>query len=234
MNDGIEQRLADNLAIVIGQVVAPRRSVVERALLRVGVPERWARLAAATAALRWAWVAGVLVVLLIAGGVGDAGWQSADRLVVLLTLAPLVPVVAVAATYGPSTDRSYPALVVTPNGGLRLLLIRAATVLVAAVIVSLLAAVLAPAGGWMRLGWLLPSVTTTATTLALATRLGTRRAATAVGAAWATIVVAVARLADDAVGAFRLPGQIACAVVAVVMVGAVVSGRRSFGRWLPS
>ena len=27
MNDGIEQRLADNLAIVIGQVVAPRRSV---------------------------------------------------------------------------------------------------------------------------------------------------------------------------------------------------------------
>ena len=34
--------------------------------------------------------------------------------------------------------------------------------------------------------------------------------------------------------AFRLPGQIACAVLAVVMVGAVVSGRRSFGRWLPS
>src|SRR5690349_13806912 len=66
----------------------PRVSLVERVLLRLGVPEHLARLLAATPALRLSWLSAVAVTLAL--GVA-AGWlgQSVRMPVFLLALVPL-------------------------------------------------------------------------------------------------------------------------------------------------
>jgi hypothetical protein len=227
----IEQRLAANLEAVMGQVLAPPRSRVERALIAVHVPERWARLMSATPTLRWSWAIALGAVLLFAASAGGADWDSADRVAILLALAPLAPVVAVAAAYGPGVDRSHQVMLVAPLSGLRLLLLRSVTVVAMAAALTALAALAAPSGGWLRVAWLLPSLATTAATLAVGARVGLQRAAIGVGAVWLALVIVVGESTDDAVAAFRLPAQIAAAVVATAAAGALYAERRRLDRW---
>jgi hypothetical protein len=224
------ERLARVFDGVVAEIAAPPRSRLERMLIAVRCPEPTARVVAATPVLRWAWAIAVLVVLLFAAGAAGNDWRDADRIVFLLALAPLVPVVGVAAAYGASADRAYEVATAAPLSGLRLLLLRTAAVLGGSVAVTLLVALLTPAGGWLRLAWIVPSIATTACTLALATRLDMRRAAQLVTLAWLVAVIVVAQATDDAVAAFRVPAQLGAAAFAAAAVVAVCAGRRRLDR----
>lgn len=230
--DHLDARLAANLDAVLGEISAPRRSWFERALLAVRVPEPAARLVAATPVLRVAWLVAVTVVVLFAASAGSESWRVDDRWIILLALAPLVPVVSVALAYGPHIDRAYEVTLVAPLSGLRLVLLRTAAVLVGSFAVSALGALVAPGPAVLRLAWLVPSIATTACTLALGGRLGMSRAAMAVGTVWLAVVVAAAQFADDAVAPFRVGGQITWAVIAVMAVALLVADRRRLDRWM--
>jgi hypothetical protein len=197
----------------------------------VRVPEPTARLVAATPTLRLAWFVSVAVVLLFAASAGDATWDDTGRLAVLLTLAPLVPVVGVALAYGTGADRAHEVSVAAPLSGLRLVLLRTATVLGASAALTLLGVLVAPSAGWLRLAWLLPALAATATTLAVGSRLGMRTAAGIVGTGWIVLVVAVAQAAGDAAAPFRAPGQLVSLAVAVLAAVALVTGRRRLEHW---
>jgi hypothetical protein len=229
--DALDRRLARNLDAVMGEISAPPRSRFERALLVARVPEPTARLVAATPVLRWAWFAAVTIVLLFASVAGNGQWPAGDQLAVFLALAPVVPVVGVAMAYGRQSDRSYEVGIAAPLSGLRLLLLRTVTVLVAAGAVSVITVLGAPTRGWLRLAWLLPGLATTTCTLALATRLGVRRAANLVSAAWLLLVIVIAQATDDATAPFRLVGQVAALAVAAGATVAVLLGRRRLDRW---
>lgn len=227
----LDARLARNLDAVMAEIDAPPRGRFERLLLRARVPEPTARLVAATPTLRLAWFVSVAVVLLFAASAGDATWDDTGRLAVLLTLAPLVPVVGVALAYGTGADRSHEVSVAAPLSGLRLVLLRAATVLAASAALTMLGALAAPSAGWLRLAWLLPASATTATTLAVGSRFGMRTAAGIVGTSWTVLVIAVAQAAGDAAAPFRATGQLVSLAVAVIAAVALVTGRRRLEHW---
>ncbi|MEQ1873668.1 MAG: zf-HC2 domain-containing protein [Ilumatobacteraceae bacterium] len=227
----IEERLANNLDAIMGEITAPKRSRFERALLALRVPEPTARLMAATPVLRWAWFAAVGLVLLMAAGAGSKQWEAGDQLAVFLALAPIVPVLGVALAYGPHSDRAYEVTVATPLSGLRLILLRTVTVVVAAAALSLLTVLTSPTEGWLRLAWMLPALATTSMALAVGAYVGVRRAAIGVGLGWLTLVVFVAQINDDATAPFGVIGQVGAAVVAVAGAVTLVIGRRRLDRW---
>lgn len=230
MND-LERRLQRNLDAVLGEIAAPPRSRLERALLAMKVPEPTARLVAATPVLRTAWLVSVGVALLFASVAAKETWQAGDQLAIFLALAPIVPVAGVAMAYGPQSDRAYEVSIAAPMSGMRLLLLRTATVLAAAGVLSLLAVLAAPTAGWLRLAWLLPGAATTSVTLAAATRTSLRRAASVVSVAWLCLVIVVAQAADDATAPFRLAGQAGAFAVTLLAVGMLAAGRRRLEHW---
>ena len=141
--------------------------------------------------------------MLLAGSAGAEQWRPGDQLAVFLALAPVVPVIGVALAYGPHADRAHEVAVAAPLSGLRLILLRTITVVAAAATVSLFTVLAAPTEGWLRLAWLLPSLATTATALALATHFGVRRATIGVAIGWLALVILVAQISDDATAPFR-------------------------------
>jgi hypothetical protein len=101
-------------------------------------------------------------------------------------VAPLVPLLGVAASYGSGLDDAYEVIASTPAGGLRLLLVRSAAVLAVTTPIAL------AAGGIGGYGspapWLLASLTLTLAALALGSAVGVERAAAVVGTAWVVAV----------------------------------------------
>ena len=229
----LQRRLDRNLDAIMGEIAAPPRSRLERALLAVRLPEPTARLVAATPVLRGAWLAAVGVTLLFASIAAQGTWQPGDQLAIFLSLAPIVPVIGVAMAYGPQSDRAHEVAVAAPLSGLRLLLLRTATVLGAAGTLALLTALVAPTRGWLRLAWLLPGLATTMVTLAAATRVGVRRAAYFVAGGWMLIVIVVTQVADDATAPFGWVGQGVALAVAAAAAATLVGGRQRLDRWSP-
>ena len=128
---------------------APRPGVVERALLRFGVPDHLSRLLAATPSLRLSWFAAVAVALAFAVLAAHGGHPG---LVMFLAMAPLIPVAGVAAAFGPGIDPTYEIGVAAPLRSFTQLLIRSAAVLVVSLVLIGVAAltffaVLTLAGG---------------------------------------------------------------------------------------
>ena len=238
----IERRMQLNLDAVLGEIAAPPRSRLERMLLALRVPEPTARLVAATPVLRTAWLVSVGVALLFASVAAKETWQAGDQLAIFLAVAPIVPVLGVAMAYGPQSDRAYEVAVAAPMSGLRLLLLRTATVLAAAGALGLLAVLAAPTAGWLRVAWLLPGAATTSPVLptglvvrpsrpAAATRMALRRAATAVSVTWLCVVIVVAQVADDATAPFHVVGQLAALAVAAAAITVLALGRRRLEHW---
>jgi hypothetical protein len=117
-----------------------------------------------------------------------SAWGS----LVFLTLAPLLPVGAVALAYGQDADPLWETTLATPSESLRLLVIRSTAVLVVSLPVLLLVAPLLPGPPWAATAWLLPALACTALTLALSTWLTVAQAALATAALWAGTTVAAA------------------------------------------
>jgi hypothetical protein len=214
MSEELAARLERNFAAVLGEIAAPRRSRFERLLLRCHVPEPAARLVASKPAFRWAFSIAIFVVLQLAASSAD-GSAGADQLVVFLALAPLVPIVGVALSYGATADRSYEVSVAAPLSGLRLVLVRTATVVATSAVISLGVALLSPGAGWLRFGWVLPGLAGTGLTLVAGTRIGFRRAGIVVGVSWLVVVIVAGQIASNDVALFGVRGQLVFLAVAM-------------------
>lgn len=117
-----------------------------------------------------------------------------EALLWLLLLAPLLPLLWVAASYGGKADPFAPVIRSTPAGGLRLLLLRTGTVLAIGVPLLLAAGLVGVGISAWAAAWLLPSLTLTLAALFLGSYIGCLLSAGVTGTVWFALVATVAKL----------------------------------------
>jgi hypothetical protein len=140
-------------------------------------------------AVRGAWLPAVLLVAVGAVALAHGGGIAHAR-PWLLALAPVVPVVGVALSYGPHADPMHEITAATPSAGLRLVLMRTAAVLAVSLPVLTLAGALLPSSGAPNAAaWLLPGLALTLASLALAGTVGLRAATAVTGGGWLCAVL---------------------------------------------
>lgn len=177
-------------AAVRNEIEAPRAGRLERLLVRLGLPASDATLAAAAPALWGSWICALaLAVTFALAGVLSMHAGSAT---LVLMIAPVMPVLGVAIAFGPEAGPVLEQESSTPYPLERLILLRTAAVLLAAVPVVLLGQlVLRESAAWL---WLLPALGFTAAVLGLSTWFGPWRPAVAISLAWVAITFSAARL----------------------------------------
>jgi hypothetical protein len=233
---GCRERLADAIdpglmragwARLDAELDAPKPGPLEAVLVRLGVREHTARLLAATPVLRLSWLASVALTLALAAGAGHVA-QAMSAPILFLGIAPLLPLVGVAVSFGPSVDPTYELALVAPLHTFRLLLLRCAAVLTTTTVLSAGASLALPGYGLVVLGWLLPALALTLLSLALTPRLGPVAAAVAVGLGWAVLVTSTVRFTTGESMLFTPAGQVALAIAAVAAAAAVRKVRPGF------
>ncbi|WOX15745.1 zf-HC2 domain-containing protein [Streptomyces sp. N50] len=167
-----------------------------------------------------------LLLDLVGGGYGFG--VGAGRVSVVLLLAPVLPVLGVAASWSQGLDPAYELTASVPRAGLQLVLRRTASVL-AVVVPALLV------GGWATgvpgvtaVQWLLPCLAFTSTTLALGGVVGVTRAAVAVVAVWAAVVLTPTVAADRTTFALQAGGLPVWGLVLALGVGVVFVRRGAY------
>jgi hypothetical protein len=227
------QRLDANWRAIVAELDAPARSRLERVLLALRMPEATARTLVATPALRRAWFVATGVALLFGLGAADTSKPGAS-LLLLLALAPLVPVVGVTLAYGPGSDPAHEATIATPMSGLHLVLLRSSAVVACSIGAAGIATLLLRDKSWMSIAWLVPSLALPALCLALSTFATPRRAAVMVGILWLVPLSVINRNVSDELVLFREWGQVSLAVLTIAS-GITVSARREvFDRLVPA
>ena len=223
------QRLDANWRAIVAELDAPARSKLERVLLMLRMPEPIARTLVATPALRRAWFVATGVALLFGLGAADTSKPGAS-LLMLLALAPMVPVVGVTLAYGPGSDPAHEVTVATPISGLRLVLLRSAAVVACSIGAAGIATLLLRDKTWMSIAWLVPSLALPAVCLALSTYMPPRRAAVVVGVLWLVPLSVINRNVTDELVVFRQWGQLALSALAVGAAAIVSVRREAFDR----
>jgi hypothetical protein len=225
-----QARIDANWRAITFELDAPVPSRLERVLRRAGFSSATARLVAATPALRRSWAAALVAVVLI--GLGAANDDPANISAMLL-LAPLVPVLGVALAYGPSVDPVHEIGLATPIRGLRLLLIRSATVVSVASAVLAGTVLLSAAPNRLAAVWLLPALALTSIALGAMTVTSPRRAVAAVSLGWGSLVFVVQSATADSLAVFG-PAMQAASLITLVVAGVVVTKRHeAFDRVIP-
>jgi len=212
----------------------PRVGFVERTLRAAGVGVTDARIVTASLSLQVSWLIGGIVALGFAAVAAGAGAEGRG-LAAFLLLAPVLPVVGVGLAFGPHADPTYEVAIASPVSGARIVLLRAAAVLGAAVPVMLLLSLTLPAQSTLAVAWLLPALALSATTLALGTVVPLAPAAVAVTGLWLlgaglSLAGAGARTQEALRGlaAFGPTGQLAFAALALAASAAVLTRRSCF------
>ena len=171
------------------EVELPPVSVLERLLVRIGLPPGDAMLTAAAPALRGSWICAVTLSLLFA--IGGAISARSGGFTTFLMAAPLVPVLGVAVAFGPEAGPALEQESSTPYPLARLLLLRTSAVLLTALPVVIIGQWVFPEQvAWL---WLLPACGFTALVLALSTWFGPWWPATAIVLAWLVATTAAVR-----------------------------------------
>ncbi|HEX7308014.1 zf-HC2 domain-containing protein [Lentzea sp.] len=167
------------------------------------------------------WLAMILLVTAAAVALDQVGAAAGGRVSLVLLVAPVLPVLGVAASWSRSLDPAYEIVAATPRAGLPLVFRRTATVL--AVVVPGLAVASVLTGLDLTL-WLLPCLAFTIGTLALGALVGITRAAVALTVAWAVAIVAPT-IAYSRMS-FALDENTAPAWAVILAVGLFVLARR--------
>lgn len=169
------------------EIDRPRLPAALRLARRFGLGEPTSLLLAATASLRTSWLVSGLLALgfatLAALVVGP------DGIAPFLLVAPLVPVLGVAATYGGRSDSLETLIATSPYGRTRLVLVRTLAVLVTVLPFTFLLGLALPGPGWMAAAWLGPALALVPITLAVSSVAGPRTGAATVALAWSAVVV---------------------------------------------
>jgi hypothetical protein len=215
-------RLDSVWAEVSDRLDTPRRRLIERLLVRVGVEPSEARLVVSTPALRLSWMLSICAVLVFAVAASAVEPQGVQG---FLILAPILPVVGVGLAYGPWTDPMYEISVSAPYSGVRLLMLRTGAVLMVTGGLLMLAGVLIPGHG-VAFMWLLPAAAMVALTLALAAWVPPVVAATLTSSAWLLIMGGMWVQEASIVPAFAPAGQAcALALLTLAVAGAALAHR---------
>ncbi|MFE2127378.1 zf-HC2 domain-containing protein [Streptomyces amritsarensis] len=170
------------------------------------------------------WLAMVVSVTLLALLLDLVGTGSSEVSLVRL-LAPVLPVLGVAASWSRGLDPAYELTASAPRAGLYLVLRRTASVL-AVVVPALLVA------GWVTgitaAQWLLPCLAFTSATLALGGVVGVTRAAVALVAVWAAVVVAPTLVAGRTTFALQADGLPVWGLVLALGIAVVIARRGAY------
>ncbi|KUO12084.1 zf-HC2 domain-containing protein [Streptomyces sp. DSM 15324] len=183
------------------------------------------------------WVAMVVGVTLLAllldrtgfglgSGTGPGSGAGSGQVSLVLLFAPVLPVLGVAASWSRGLDPAYELTASAPRAGLPLVLRRTASVL-GVVVPALLV------GGWATgvtaAQWLLPCLAFTAATLALGGAVGVTRAAVALAAVWAAVIVAPTVAAGGRTAfALRTGGLPVWGLLLALGVGVVIARRGAY------
>ncbi len=239
MGASVEQHVSrcDTCRAAVGPLLEPRmvehtwagiRDAVERPPLpsvlrlarRCGLPEPTAVLLAGAASLRGAWLVGAFLSLSFATLAAYASGGTA--LAPFLLVAPLAPVLGVAAAYGPRQDPLEALVATAPYGRTKLILLRTVAVLVSVLPVTALLGLAIPGPPWLAAAWLGPALALVPVLLALAGFVGPRTAATVVSLGWSSVVLASTRGLDPAwpveasqQDVYLMLAVAACAVIAI-------------------
>lgn len=213
-----QSRVDANWQAITIELDAPKPGRLERLLRALGLPSEATRVMAATPALRRAWF--VALTLVAAVGLIAAGAdRPRDAFFNLAVLAPLVPIIGIAMAYGPSSDPAREIELATPSKGLRLLLLRSATVQTVSTLVLGMVSLASPVSTLAALGWMLPSLGLTSVALALMTVLSPSRAAATAGGSWLVLMIGAGNGFEDRMDAFGLGAQLIALTVAAVSLG---------------
>ncbi|MFF5011325.1 zf-HC2 domain-containing protein [Streptomyces phaeochromogenes] len=170
------------------------------------------------------WLAMVVGVTLLALLLDLSDTGSGEVSLVLL-LAPVLPVLGVAASWSRGLDPAYELTASVPRAGLYLVLRRTASVLGVVVPVLLV-------GGWvtgvMVAQWLLPCLAFTSTTLALGGVVGVTRAAVVLSTVWAGMVVAPTLATSRTTFALQTDGLPAWGLILAIGIGVVIARRGAY------
>lgn len=192
----------------VGQLLGPQlvertwvgiRDAVERPPLpyplrlarRCGLTDATAVLLAAAASLRGAWLVGAFLSLSFA--TMAAYVSDGTALAPFLLVAPLAPVLGVAAAYGPRQDPLEVLVATAPYGRTKLILVRTIAVMMSVLPVTALLGLAIPGPPWIAAAWLGPALALVPVLLALAGFVGPRLAATVVSLGWSVVVLASTR-----------------------------------------
>lgn len=168
-------------------VETPEQPLLIRLARRCGLPESTSVLLAATASLRSSWLVSAFVALSFAtlAVMLSAGMMLAPFLLV----APLVPVIGVAAAYGSQHDPLESLVVTAPYGRTRLILTRCLAVLATVLPFTAVLGLLLPGPLWIAGAWLGPALALVPVTLAVSSFAGPRTGAAVVAMGWSAVVV---------------------------------------------
>ena len=222
-----ESRLAANWSAIGMELDAPRRGLVERAMRRVGMPERVSRLLVSTPALRRSWYLATVAAMVFALAAANPD-SARENLTVFLMVAPLVPVAGVALAYGPVVDPMCEVSVATPLSGLRLVALRTMAVAGIALPVVALTALMIPPGPLTAGMWLVPSTALSAVCLALTTFVTPRTAAAIVATGWFLVSSGLSRSGGTDLSGFGTATQLTLVVTGVAAVVVTLLRRRRF------
>jgi hypothetical protein len=215
-------------AAVADRIDRPRPSIIERGLTRIGVADHQARLVAATRALQARWLSAIVV--LVAGSVAVS--HSADSDGPFLLVAPLVPLLAVAAAFAGGGDPAGESAASTPVAGVGLVLRRAVSVLAIVLPLLVIGTVAMPALHLEAAAWVLPAFAMTLGAIALSRLLRIEVAAGVLAGTWygsLFLAVFVHRTSTPPptpeLVPLALPGQVAALVVIAAATAALVVRR---------
>ncbi|QZY29737.1 zf-HC2 domain-containing protein [Nocardioides coralli] len=201
-------------------VQSPPLPLPIRLARRLGLPDSTAVLLAAAASLRTAWL--VSAVVAVAFAVVATALAEGLTLAPFLLVAPLVPVLGVAAAYGPQEDPLETLVVTAPVGRTRLVLIRTVAVLVTVLPATAALGLLLPGPLWVAAAWLGPALMLVPVLLALSSFVGPRAAAAVVAVGWSVVVVAPLRrlpatwpIEADQQLAYLVLAAVACLVLVI-------------------
>jgi hypothetical protein len=201
-------------------ISSPTPSLPQRVMQRLGVAPDDVVVVSAADAFLVPWAVAVGFAVASACVVGLAGLGAASRDAAFLALAPLVPVLAVVASYD-ALDPLREVMAPTPFSKLRLVLLRAAAALVVALPATMAIGLVVPNMDDLALAWLAPSLGLTVAALVLLTWFEAWVTGVLVASTW-VMVVALLRVGDR-VGALTTPlGQVAFVVGAGALVLALV------------
>jgi hypothetical protein len=189
---------------IIEQVQAPRPTLVERGLHRLGVRGTTARVIAATPTLRGSWLAGIVLVLAVALYVAHATPRGTFFFFVL---APVLPLLGVASAFGPDVDPTHEIAAASPYSTMRLLVARTSFVVTTTLVPAVAAAFFLPGDHWLAVAWLLPSLALTTVALAAAGRFPVRQSALALSGLWVALCFSRAMLRGTGTGASAREAQ---------------------------
>ena len=221
----LEPRLDRVWAGIVDRVDEPRVSLFERLLRMLGVPEPEARIVAATSSLRLPWLSATGAALAFAVVAARA---DANGLLFFLCLAPITPVLSVAVAFRARTDPTYEIGLAAPYSAFRVLLLRAAAVIVSTSALALVAGSLLPVRGPMVAVWLLPALALTLLTLALSGWFDSATSAAVVATGW--LVVAVITIEGHRLTILGPSGQLGFLVLALASAAVLVRRRDQPGR----